>query len=60
MKTSTVSLWQLGTDSKTFAGRLLTIGQNRLELLTVEAQEERERFLRSYLLALGIIKEFFA
>src|SRR5512139_3437550 len=29
--------------SKRFARRLLTIGENRLELLRVEAQEERER-----------------
>ena len=54
MKSSTVSLAQLASNSKIFVGRLLTIGQNRLELLTVELQEERGHFLRSYLLALGV------
>jgi uncharacterized membrane protein YqjE len=54
MEDSTVSLGQLGTTSKTFARRLLTIGENRLELLTVEVQEERERLLRAFLLALGV------
>ncbi|MEY2409455.1 MAG: hypothetical protein QOF48_2125 [Verrucomicrobiota bacterium] len=39
--------------SKHFARRLLTIGENRLELLMLEMQEERERLLRSILLALG-------
>jgi uncharacterized membrane protein YqjE len=34
--------------------RLLTIGENRLELLTVEVQEERERLLHAFLLALGV------
>jgi uncharacterized membrane protein YqjE len=32
----------------------LTIGENRLELLTVELQEERERLLHAFLLALGV------
>jgi uncharacterized membrane protein YqjE len=54
MEESTVSLRQLGATSKTFARRLLTIGENRLELLTVEVQEERERLLHSFLLALGV------
>jgi uncharacterized membrane protein YqjE len=40
--------------AKSFALRLLTIGENRLELLTVELQEERERLLRAILLALGV------
>ena len=35
-------------------GRLLAIGENRLELLSVEVQEERERLLRAFLLALGL------
>jgi len=38
-----------------FARRLLTIGENRLELLMVEAQGERERLLRAILLALGVL-----
>jgi len=54
VEASTVSLGQLGTTSKTFARRLLTIGENRLELLAVEVQEERERLLRAFLLALGV------
>ena len=54
METSTVSLGQLGTTSKTFARRLLTIGENRLELLAVEVQEERERLLHAFLLALSV------
>ena len=32
----------------------MTIGENRLELLMVEVQEERERLLRALLLALGV------
>jgi uncharacterized membrane protein YqjE len=54
MEESTVSFRQLATSSKTFARRLLTIGENRLELLTVEVQEERERLLHAFLLALGV------
>ena len=54
MDTATVSLSQLGATSKQFARRLLTIGENRLELLTVEVQEERERTLHVFLLALGV------
>ena len=40
--------------SKRFARRLLTIVENRFQLLMVEVQEERERFLRAILLALGV------
>jgi len=40
--------------SKRFARQLLTIVENRLELLMVEVQEERERLLRAILLALGV------
>ena len=54
MEESTVSFGQLATTSKHFARRLLTIGENRLELLTVEVQEERERLLHAFLLALGV------
>jgi uncharacterized membrane protein YqjE len=54
MEESTVSFRQLAATSKHFARRLLTIGENRLELLTVEVQEERERLLRAILLALGV------
>jgi uncharacterized membrane protein YqjE len=54
METATVSFRQLAANSKQFAQRLLTIGENRLELLTVEVQEERERLLHAFLLALGV------
>ena len=54
MEASTVSLGHLATTSKHLVRRLVTIGENRLELLAVEAQEERERLLRAFLLALGV------
>src|SRR5688572_10030320 len=54
MPTASVSLKELAATSKQFARRLLTIGENRLELLTVEVQEERERLLHAILLALGV------
>src|SRR5271154_1228501 len=55
MENSILNFRQLAaTTSKTFARRLLTIGENRLELLTVEVQEERERLLHAFLLALGM------
>jgi uncharacterized membrane protein YqjE len=53
MEESTASFRQLAATSKDLARRLLTIGENRLELLTVEVLEERERLLRALLLALG-------
>jgi uncharacterized membrane protein YqjE len=54
METATGSFKQIATTSRRFAERLLTIGENRLELLTVEVQEERERLLHAFLLALGV------
>jgi uncharacterized membrane protein YqjE len=54
METTTGSLNELVTTSKQFVRRLATIGENRLELLTVEVQEERERLLHAILLALGV------
>ena len=54
MDNSTASFNRLGATSKTFARRLLTIGENRLELLAVEVQEGRERLLQAFLLALGV------
>ena len=54
MEESTVGFRQLAAASKQFARRLLTIGENRIELLTVEVQEERERLLHAILLALGV------
>jgi len=52
METATGSFRQLAANSKQFTRRLLTIGENRLELLAVEVQEERERLLHAFLLAL--------
>jgi uncharacterized membrane protein YqjE len=54
MDESTASFSRLASTTKHFARRLLTIVENRLELLTVEVQEERERLLHAILLALGI------
>ena len=54
METANDSFGPLAASSKCFARRLLTIGENRLELLMVEVQEERERLLRAILLALGV------
>ena len=54
MEPATISFRQLAANSKQFARRLLTIGENRLELFTVEVQEERERLLRAFLMALGV------
>jgi uncharacterized membrane protein YqjE len=54
MESSASSVGRLGETLKRFARRLLIIGENRLELLMVEVQEERERLLRAILLALGV------
>ena len=54
MGESTVSFTHLTTASKQLARRLLTIGENRLELLAVEVQEERVRLLHAFLLALAV------
>ena len=54
MDESTASFGRLGAAAKRLARRLLTIAENRLDLLAVEAQEERVRLLRAILLALGV------
>src|SRR4051812_16098996 len=54
METASDNSEPLAVSSKRFARRLMTIGENRLELLLVEVQEERERLLRAILLALGV------
>lgn len=54
MENSTATFGQLAANSKMFARRLATIGENRLELLAVEVQEEGERILRAFLLALSV------
>ena len=53
MDPTTTGIEPLTASPKRFARRLLTIGENRLELFMVEAQEGRERFLHAILLALG-------
>ena len=54
MEASTVSFKHLAATSRQLAQRLLTLGENRLEPLAVEAQEEGERLLRAFLLALTV------
>jgi uncharacterized membrane protein YqjE len=54
MEESSAGFGQLATISKRLARRLLTIGENRLELLRVEVQEESEHLLHAFLLALGL------
>jgi uncharacterized membrane protein YqjE len=54
METASDSFQDLAATSRRLAQRLLTIGENRLELLTVEVQEERIRLLHAILLALGV------
>ncbi len=54
MEPATIGVGQLVETSKRFVRRLFTIGENRLELLIVEVQEERERFRHAFLLALGV------
>ena len=54
MEQATINLAELAATSKRFAGRLITTGENRLELLMVEAQEERERLLLALLVALAV------
>lgn len=53
MADSTDNLGKLADASKRFTRRLLLIGENRLELLVVEALEERERLVRAVVLALA-------
>ncbi|OGV46962.1 MAG: hypothetical protein A2X46_19380 [Lentisphaerae bacterium GWF2_57_35] len=47
-------LGRFSASSKHFARLLLTIGENRLELLMAAVQEERELLLRAVLLAFGV------
>jgi len=53
MEFPTDSFNPLGASSRCFVQRLATIGENRLELLMAEVQEERERLLHAFLLGLG-------
>ena len=54
MEDSTGTFGHLAATSKHFVRRLATIGENRLELLAVEVQEERERQMHALLLASGV------
>jgi len=54
MKPVTHPLADLAASSKRFGARLLTTGENRLELFMVEMQEERERLLHAIVLALSV------
>ena len=54
METPSTNPGRLAETSKRFARCLLAIGENRIELLMVEVQEERERLLHAILLALGV------
>jgi len=53
MQTSSDTVPHLADASKRLAQRALVICENRLELLMVEVQEERERILRAIWLVLG-------
>jgi uncharacterized membrane protein YqjE len=55
MEESTVNIRQLPAAWKHLVRRLLAIGENRLELLSVEVQEERERLLHAFLLGVGVM-----
>lgn len=54
MDDSTGHLSEIAAATKRIFRRILTVGENRVELLLVELQEERERLLLAILLALGI------
>jgi len=54
MDAPTSDLQQVLAGSRRIAQRLLTIGENRLDLLTLEMQEERVRLLHVVLVALGM------
>jgi uncharacterized membrane protein YqjE len=54
MAESTAGFGQLAATSKEVARRMLTIGENRLELLRLEVQEETEHLVRAFLMALGV------
>lgn len=53
METTTDNLREVAATSKRLLARMVTIVDNRLELLVIELQEERLRLLRGVVLALG-------
>lgn len=52
METPVGNIERLAGTVKRLLGRLLAIGGNRLELLLLEVQEERDRMLRAFFLAM--------
>lgn len=54
MPTSHPDVGPLSSSSRQLGKRLLTIGENRLELLAVELQEEVGRLMEGLLLAFGV------
>jgi uncharacterized membrane protein YqjE len=55
MSNGETPLAELGTTSRRLAKRLVDIGENRLRLLLLEVEEERERLIFALLLALGVM-----
>ena|SRR5579872_5639817 len=53
MNPSSINSPQLAGASKRLARRCLALGENRLQLLVVEVQEERQHLLHLLLLAIG-------
>ena len=54
MDEPTVTYGQMVAAAQRFGRRLLTIGENRIELFSVELQEERERLFRALFLLMGM------
>jgi len=54
MENSSFKVKEWVNPAKTLARRLMTIGENRLELLAVEVQEERDHLLHALLIAVGV------
>lgn len=54
MADSLANLQLLGSAARKLGRQVLALGQNRLELIAVEVQEERERLLQALLLALAV------
>lgn len=55
MAQTTASVSHLTVTAGHLMRRLLTVGENRLELLVVEVQDERSRLIHALLLAFGMV-----
>jgi uncharacterized membrane protein YqjE len=55
MEQNRLNRGHLAATAKRFARRALTIGENRIELLMVEVQEERVRLVRVILMVFGLV-----